>query len=290
MLEHVDDVHQHMNCGLNRIVEKTYNEDKPSMSGKDITCDFCVFETKSAVEMQQHIKSSHDFLSKVYSTTSGSAVGQMASSGPPGAYPVCPSQSTMQTNLKETYGSIGHEGSPMTEVNLLQLISMTQHPVEINLPGNYVLDKTKDGVAARIKFMPNFISKGVADQLLETLHKELPWKVPIFRSKTGETRRVPHMSCYSGPAYEYAGIRHPETGQDKWHPKLQELKAIVEKATNRQFNSVLGILYRHGNDSIGWHSDDEKELGEHPAIASVSFGQNRWFEFSRKGRPERIIR
>ena len=44
-----------------------------------------------------------------------------------------------------------------------------------------------------------------------------------------------------------------------------------------RFNSVLLNLYRDGQDSMGWHSDDESELGPAPAIASLSLGEPRRF-------------
>jgi alkylated DNA repair dioxygenase AlkB len=51
----------------------------------------------------------------------------------------------------------------------------------------------------------------------------------------------------------------------------------VEQATAHRFNSVLLNLYRNGRDSMGWHADDEPELGPAPAIASVSLGALRRF-------------
>ncbi|HLM54443.1 MAG TPA: alpha-ketoglutarate-dependent dioxygenase AlkB, partial [Pseudoxanthomonas sp.] len=43
------------------------------------------------------------------------------------------------------------------------------------------------------------------------------------------------------------------------------------------FNSVLANLYRSGRDAMGWHSDDERELGPEPVIASLSLGAARRF-------------
>ncbi|MEO0474179.1 MAG: alpha-ketoglutarate-dependent dioxygenase AlkB, partial [Bacteroidota bacterium] len=58
------------------------------------------------------------------------------------------------------------------------------------------------------------------------------------------------------------------------------------KASGGQFNSVLLNLYRHGQDSMGWHSDDEPELGSNPLIASVSFGEARRFHLKHKSRKD----
>ena len=40
---------------------------------------------------------------------------------------------------------------------------------------------------------------------------------------------------------------------------------------------MLANGYRDGNDSMGWHSDDEPELGPNPCIASLSLGAERAF-------------
>jgi len=42
---------------------------------------------------------------------------------------------------------------------------------------------------------------------------------------------------------------------------------------------VLANLYRDGRDSMGWHADDERELGPEPVITSMSFGAVRRFRF-----------
>ena len=59
---------------------------------------------------------------------------------------------------------------------------------------------------------------------------------------------------------------------------LKDIKNNVELITSTKFNSVLGNLYRNGSDSMGLHSDDEKELGSDPVIVSVSFGAERKFK------------
>jgi alkylated DNA repair dioxygenase AlkB len=62
-----------------------------------------------------------------------------------------------------------------------------------------------------------------------------------------------------------------------WGATLQELRERVEAAAGAPFNSVLLNLYRNENDSMGWHSDDEDELGPEPLIAWVSLGEPRTF-------------
>lgn len=60
------------------------------------------------------------------------------------------------------------------------------------------------------------------------------------------------------------------------------IKSVVEPIAGVTFNSVLLNYYRDGNDSVVWHSDNEKALGSHPTIASVTFGQVRSFDIRNK--------
>ena len=63
---------------------------------------------------------------------------------------------------------------------------------------------------------------------------------------------------------------------------LLEVKDQIEKHTGFNFNSVLANWYRDGQDSNGWHADNEKELGVNPIIASVTLGTERVFQMVRK--------
>ena len=63
-----------------------------------------------------------------------------------------------------------------------------------------------------------------------------------------------------------------------WTTLLKEIKNKIEILTKVEFSTVLLNYYRNGNDSNGWHADNEKELGINPIIASLSFGANRQFQ------------
>ena len=86
---------------------------------------------------------------------------------------------------------------------------------------------------------------------------------------------------YGDPArtYVYSGIKNNPL---PWTDLLRELKRRIEDCTAEQFNSVLLNYYRDNNDSMGFHSDDEKELGPDPSIASFSLGDERIFLFKHK--------
>ena len=66
---------------------------------------------------------------------------------------------------------------------------------------------------------------------------------------------------------------------NKWNALLMFIKNEVETICQVNFTTVLLNLYRNGNDSMGYHADNEKELGKKPVIASVSFGAERFIHF-----------
>ena len=64
-----------------------------------------------------------------------------------------------------------------------------------------------------------------------------------------------------GKSYEYSGIKsepHP------WNDGLTHIKNKIQECAEHDFNCVLLNWYRDGNDSLSWHADDEKELGDKP--------------------------
>lgn len=67
-----------------------------------------------------------------------------------------------------------------------------------------------------------------------------------------------------------------------WTEKLLELKEIIEQKSGETFNSCLLNLYHNGEEGMGWHSDDEKNLQKNGAIGSLSLGADRKFSFKHK--------
>jgi alkylated DNA repair dioxygenase AlkB len=129
-----------------------------------------------------------------------------------------------------------------------------------------------------------WLAAGEADELGRELLAQLPWETHRIRL-FGRQVDVPRRSCWIGDAgtgYTYSGTRfepHP------WPSVLLPWRARVEQACHGRFNSVLANLYRDGNDSMGWHADDEPELGDEPLIASLSLGATRRFRFRRRRSP-----
>lgn len=135
------------------------------------------------------------------------------------------------------------------------------------------------------RYRAGFLTPTASDETLRALVAEVPWE---SRSITLFGRQVPQprLACWFGDeSYSYSGIT---LDPRPWSPLLADLKGAVEGATGQVFNSVLVNLYRDGNDSMGWHADDEPELGPEPVIASVSLGRTRRFRL-RHGETRRIV-
>ena len=132
-----------------------------------------------------------------------------------------------------------------------------------------------------ILFAPRFLSKTRADAYFEWLLDAVDWEQHEIRIAGGIVAS-PRLSAWygdPGASYSYSGLfLEPQP----WFPVIRELKVQVEKASGWRFNSVLLNLYRDGDDSMGWHSDDEPELGERPVIASISLGATRRFRLRHK--------
>ncbi len=125
-------------------------------------------------------------------------------------------------------------------------------------------------------YLPDFLSPVEAHDAFERLRAELDWQKEIV-TIAGRRVPVPRLVCWlgdEGAVYRYSGVDHyPQP----WTATLLRLKQAIEKICGQRFNSVLGNLYRDGQDSMGWHADKEKALGENPFIASLSLGGERLF-------------
>jgi len=134
--------------------------------------------------------------------------------------------------------------------------------------------KLEDG---NLIYFPNFIDQGESLLFFNFLIQEIAFdqnQITIF-GKTFSTPRLESFHAKENRSYSYSGIK---LHSKPFNQTLHLLCDKVEKATNSIFNSVLINLYRNGMDSNGWHADNEKELGENPVIASLSFGASRRFD------------
>jgi len=140
---------------------------------------------------------------------------------------------------------------------------------------------------SKLEYIPNFLSNEQTNYYYEKLLDHLNWhseQIKIY----GKTFWQPRLLAWygdNGVSYKYSGIEHQAI---PWTNELIELKKKIEKLTGFSFNSVLANQYRNGQDSMGWHSDNEKELGANPIIASLSFGAERKISFKSKIGKEKL--
>lgn len=118
------------------------------------------------------------------------------------------------------------------------------------------------------------------EELTKTVFKNIAWRHDKIRMYGREVYQPRYTAWYgdSGTTYSYSGIKmEPQP----WNEGLAFIRDKVSAVAGIKFNSVLLNWYRDGDDHMGWHADDEKELGINPVICSVNFGATRRFQFRR---------
>ncbi len=134
---------------------------------------------------------------------------------------------------------------------------------------------------ANITYYSSFFSPEESSEYFQILLNEIEWQeddIKVF----GKTYKQPRLTALYGmnnASYRYSGITmFPKP----FNSILKEIKTKIEEITEIKFTTVLLNFYRDGSDSNGWHSDDEKELGENPVIVSISLGAERTFRLRHK--------
>ena len=128
----------------------------------------------------------------------------------------------------------------------------------------------------RLRHWPAWLPEGRAAELFAALQDEVPWKQEAI-TLYGRRHLLPRLTCWMadpGCGYRYSGLANVI---EPWSPAAAALRQALQELTGWRFNSLLLNRYRDGRDAMGWHADDEPELGAEPVIASVSFGAERNF-------------
>lgn len=126
-------------------------------------------------------------------------------------------------------------------------------------------------------YLDSFLNPTEQKDLLNHLWSSYEWERPEIKV-FGKTHRIPRMAAWVADeevGYDYSGVKHV---LQPWTEELENVKRRIEKITETNFNSVLINTYRDGNDKMGWHSDNEKALGNDPLIASLNLGVARRFD------------
>ena len=135
---------------------------------------------------------------------------------------------------------------------------------------------------AELRFDADWLEPATADRWLAQLLSETPWAQPRV-CLYGREYPVPRLVAWYGDAdaaYRYSGLSHRPL---PWTPLLAQIRARLVETLGLPLNGVLLNYYRDGQDSMGWHSDDEAELGRNPYIVSLNLGGSRRFDLRRKG-------
>jgi alkylated DNA repair dioxygenase AlkB len=133
----------------------------------------------------------------------------------------------------------------------------------------------------------SFFDKKESDELFEKLRKECSWKQESMKMY-GKEILFPRLTAWyanEGKTYTYSGLKNTP---EPLPPLIENLKLKCETRTDVKFDSALVNYYRSGNDSMGWHADNEPELGKNPVIASLTFGASRKFQFKHRTIPNSI--
>lgn len=140
---------------------------------------------------------------------------------------------------------------------------------------------------ADIHYIENFYANNEAEMIFQDLKQNLAWRhddIKIY----GKVMKIPRLQAWYGDnslRYRYSNIT---LIAEPWSASLLAIKKKVSRYCLLDFNAVLANLYRNQNDSVGWHSDDEPELGAMPTIASLSFGAEREFQLRHIKTKEKI--
>ena len=133
-----------------------------------------------------------------------------------------------------------------------------------------------------MEYFPQWLSSHESDSLLSRLQSDIAWQQPSI-TIYGKRHPIPRLQAWMGNrahTYRYSGTDFTSV---TWPDYLASLAKDLSQIAGVEFNSVLLNLYRNGQDSMGWHSDDEPELGETPVIASLSLGAERDFTLRPSG-------
>ena len=126
------------------------------------------------------------------------------------------------------------------------------------------------------QLIPGWMNGLEAEEWKIKLYKSLKWTQP-YVNVFGRNHLMPRKTIFIGDRgikYHYSGVIHESFGWPNWFQPLLHKVSLISKSN---FNGCLISLYRNGNDRMGWHSDNEKELKNNKSITSLSLGQTRDF-------------
>ena len=137
---------------------------------------------------------------------------------------------------------------------------------------------------ADVTYYPSFLTQELADTYFSILKNTIAWQqddIKVF-GKVYPQPRLTALYSNNDKPYSYSNIvMYPK----QFTKELEKIKQGIENVAQCEFTTCLLNLYRNGQDSNGWHADNEKELGRNPIIASVSLGAERFFHLKHNSEP-----
>lgn len=143
-------------------------------------------------------------------------------------------------------------------------------------PPTGLLRAGRDLGIAETLYVPGFLTPSQADALLDEVIHAADWQQERF-TMFGRLVIAPRLTAWygePGATYRYSGVTRPAR---PWLPSIRQLAGQVGEAVAWRFNYVLVNRYRDGGDMLGWHADDEADLGDMPVLAAISVGAERVF-------------
>lgn len=132
-----------------------------------------------------------------------------------------------------------------------------------------------------VEYYPGFLHNTESNALYNHC-QALTWQQNEIKM-LGKPLQVPRLECMYGKSRaSYFYSNSVTLDALPWTRELLQLRDRITVFCNHEFDIVIGNRYRNGQDSIGWHSDDEPSMGYRPAIASISLGACRKFSIKSK--------
>lgn len=131
---------------------------------------------------------------------------------------------------------------------------------------------------ANVVLQRAFLVEREARDLYALLRDSLLWEQPCI-TVAGREHKIPRLQAWYGDRKAIYTYSKRTFAPNPWTTELLHLRNKIERACGASFNSVLANYYRSGNDGMGFHADNERELGVAPVIASISLGATRRFVF-----------
>jgi alkylated DNA repair dioxygenase AlkB len=132
-----------------------------------------------------------------------------------------------------------------------------------------------------VHYYGKVFSREESDLYYHYLFNQIPWEndEAVIFGKLISTRRK--VAWFGEKRFEYTYSNRTKHAKP-WTAELLELRSRCEEISADTYNSCLLNLYHDGSEGMAYHSDGEKDLKKHGAIASLTFGAERKFLFRHK--------